>query len=168
MHSITSHIITLLHSDVNTSEVTFNYDSQVDGTPPWKPSAWTFAMHWQSKAKISNSSSPWAPPSPSPWTPRRAGTPCQQGTSKDQWKAHLLSRGMQNENRNSWYGNLAWNPTRHLLRKMKHFSVTTVKLNSRLEMVWKFTLERRTRKLQDLLRNCVVNHLPNLPSLCLP
>ena len=66
--------------------------------------------------------------------------------------------------RSSWRRNL--NPTRCLLRRMMRSSVTTVKLCSRLEMVWKFTLERHTRKLSNPLRSCV-RRLPNSPLLCL-
>ena len=44
----------------------------MDGTLPLKPSAWTFALRWQSKANISNWSSLWAPPSPCPWTSTKA------------------------------------------------------------------------------------------------
>ena len=43
----------------------------MDRTFPWKPSAWTFALRWQSKANISNWSSLWAPPSPCPWISTR-------------------------------------------------------------------------------------------------
>ena len=68
----------------------------------WHPSAWLSARLWLARAKLSLSPSLLAPPSPSPWTPRRQHL-CQR---RRRSPVLQLWDEMLPEERSSWKGRL--------------------------------------------------------------
>ena len=59
----------LLLQHITNSEVNPKWLQWTKLIPPWSPSAWTSAKHWQARARSSTSHLLLVPPSPSPWTP---------------------------------------------------------------------------------------------------
>ena len=111
----------------------------VKKTPPWSPSAWTFAKHWQGRVRPSTSPCPSVPTSPSPWTPgvrkwRRAPEPRSQ--------VPQLCEEMPSGDRTSWKGSKTlrqWTTLLSWQLSLLHLFATCVTTRQPLKRGWRHT-----------------------------